>query len=199
MKSKKTLYILCALFLMITIYEITETYGLFESKNKMIMENGIAKWHILINGTDIKSGEKFIIDKVNIINSSNVLNGKMAPGVSGYFDIEINPSNTDTSILYSVTFDFSEINNFTIEKIEETTSGNLIQTEENTYSKVLTVEEIKNNVINNIRVYIKWENNEENNDTDSQIGLTKDNSINIPVSVSIIQYLGETIEEYSKE
>ena len=87
----------------------------------------------------------------------------------------------------------------TIEKIEETTSGNLIQTEENTYSKVLTVEEIKNNVINNIRVYIKWENNEENNDTDSQIGLTKDNSINIPVSVSIIQYLGETIEEYSKE
>ena len=70
---------------------------------------------------------------------------------------------------------------------------------ENTYSKVITLEEIKNKVTNTIRVYIKWNNVEENNEEDSKIGLTKDNFISIPVSVSVIQYLGEPVVEYQNE
>lgn len=124
----------------------------------------------------------------------------MAPGTEGYFDILIDPTDTDTSILYSVTFDFTKVNgSFAIDRIEETTSGNLIRTGENTYSKVITLEEIKNKVTNTIRVYIKWNNVEENNEEDSKIGLTKDNFISIPVSVSVIQYLGEPVVEYQNE
>lgn len=163
----------------------------------MSVNPSIAKWNVLINGTDIKTGENFSVNSVNLSDSVNVLNGKIAPGAFGYFDIEIDPTNTDTSIIYSITFDFSLLSNsFIIDKIEETTSGNLIRTGSSTYSKVITLDEIKENAKNNVRVYIKWENNEENNEIDSQIGLTKDNYINIPVSISAMQYLGEPVDEY---
>ena len=197
MKNKRILIILSIILVFITIYIIRDTYGLFESKNTMIMDSGVAKWNVLINGTDIKSGDNFIVDTVNIDSSDNVLGGKIAPGTKGYFDIVINPTDTETSILYSITFDFSQVvGSITIDKIEELTSGNLIRTGKNTYSKIITLEEIENKVINTIRVYIKWNNIEENNEEDSKIGTIKDNFISIPVSVSVIQYLGEPVEEY---
>ena len=195
--NKKLLYLIFSIFVLLTVYEIINTYGLLETKNKMSVNPSIAKWNVLINGTDIKTGENFTINSVNLSDSVNVLNGKIAPGAFGYFDIEIDPTNTDTSIIYSITFDFSLLSNsFVIDKIEETTSGNLIRTGSSTYSKVITLDEIKENAKNNVRVYIKWENNEENNEIDSQIGLTKDNYINIPVSISAMQYLGEPVDEY---
>ena len=194
--NKKILYIIFSFFLLLTLYEIKKTYGLFESNNKMSVQQSTAKWNILINGTNIKSEEKFVVNSVNVEDNENVLNGKIAPGVKGYFDIEIDKTNTSTSIVYSITFDFTKISDsITIEKIEETTSGNLIRTGENTYSKVM---KINDDPINNIRVYIKWENKEENNDIDSLVGLTKDNYINIPVSISAMQYLGEEIIEYQE-
>ena len=200
MKNKNILVVVSLILVFITIYIIRDTYGLFESKNIMNTNTNIAKWNVLINGTDIKSGENFVVNSVNIVGSDSVKNGKMAPGTEGYFDILIDPADTDTSILYSVTFDFTKVNgSFAIERIEETTSGNLIRTGENTYSKVITLEEIKNKVTNTIRVYIKWNNVEENNEEDSKIGLTKDNFISIPVSVSVIQYLGEPVVEYQNE
>lgn len=195
--NKKLLYLIFSIFVLLTVYEIINTYGLLETKNKMSVNPSIAKWNVLINGTDIKTGENFSVNSVNLSDSVNVLNGKIAPGAFGYFDIEIDPTNTDTSIIYSITFDFSLLSNsFIIDKIEETTSGNLIRTGSSTYSKVITLDEIKENAKNNVRVYIKWENNEENNEIDSQIGLTKDNYINIPVSISAMQYLGEPVDEY---
>lgn len=194
--NKKILYIIFSFFLLLTLYEIKKTYGLFESNNKMSVQQSTAKWNILINGTNIKSEEKFVVNSVNVEDNENVLNGKIAPGVKGYFDVEIDKTNTSTSIVYSITFDFTKISDsITIEKIEETTSGNLIRTGENTYSKVM---KINDDPINNIRVYIKWENKEENNDIDSLVGLTKDNYINIPVSISAMQYLGEEIIEYQE-
>lgn len=200
MKNRKILIILSIILVIITIYIIRDTYGLFESKNIMSTNTNIAKWNVLINGTDIKSGENFVVDSINIVGNNNVLNGKMAPGTEGYFEIVIDPTDTDTSILYSVTFDFTKVNgSFAIERIEEVSSGDLIRTGENTYSKVITLDEIKNKVTNTIRVYMKWNNVEENNEEDSKIGLTKDNFISIPVSVSVIQYLGESLVEYQNE
>lgn len=195
MKNRKILIVLSIILFIITVYIIRDTYGLFESKNIIVSEANIAKWDILINGTDIKSEEKFTVNTITL-ETENSKEGKMAPGTEGYFDIVISP-NTDTSIIYNITFDFSKvIGSFKVNKIEEITSGNLIRTGENTYSKVITLEEIKNKITNNIRVHIKWDNIEENNEEDSKIGLTKNNSISIPVSITVSQYLNEPLEEY---
>ncbi len=195
--NKKILYLLFISFVLITTYEVMDAYGLFESKNKLVVNQNIARWKILINGSNITE-EDFVINSINVEGNENVLNGKLAPGVRGYFDVEIDPQ-ADTSIVYSISFDFSQISDsFIVENIEETTSGNLIRTDKSTYSKVITLNEIKENKKNNVRVYLKWENKEDNNATDSKIGLTENNYINIPVSVSAMQYFGEDIEEYQE-
>lgn len=195
--NKKILYSLFISFVLITTYEVMDAYGLFESKNKLVVNQNVAHWKILINGSNITE-EDFVINSINVEDNENVLNGKLAPGVRGYFDVEIDPQ-ADTSIVYSISFDFSQISDsFIVENIEETTSGNLIRTDESTYSKVITLNEIKENKKNNVRVYLKWENKEDNNATDSKIGLTENNYINIPVSVSAMQYFGEDIEEYQE-
>lgn len=195
--NKKILYLLFISFILITTYEVLDAYGLLETKNKLVVDQNLAQWHILINGNDIVA-EDFVINSINVENNDNVLNGKIAPGVSGYFDIEIKPQ-ASVSVLYSVSFDFSQISDsFVVDKIEETSGGNLIRTDENTYSKVITLDEIKENKSSIVRVYLKWENKEENNDIDSKIGLTENNYINIPISVSAMQYLGEDIVEYQE-
>ena len=196
MKSK-ILYITCAIMIFVTIYEITNTYGLFESNINMDVDSKLATWNILINDTNIGKSETFNIDNFISEEDRTVASGKIAPGTSGYFNININPSTTQVSIRYDLTFDFSKLDNlFTITKVEEKNGYNLIKTGPNTYSNVITLNEIKENKTNNIRVHIKWNNNEENNDKDTEIGLTENNTLNIPVSITVLQYSGEKIEPY---
>ena len=196
MKSK-ILYITCAIMIFVTIYEITNTYGLFESNINMDVDSKLATWNILINDTNIGKSETFTIDNFISEEDRTVASGKIAPGTSGYFNININPSTTQVSIRYDLTFDFSKLDNlFTITKVEEKNGYNLIKTGPNTYSNVITLNEIKENKTNNIRVHIKWNNNEENNDKDTEIGLTENNTLNIPVSITVLQYSGEKIEPY---
>lgn len=196
MKSK-ILYITCAIMIFVTIYEITNTYGLFESNINMDVDSKLATWNILINDTNIGKSETFTIDNFISEEDSTVASGKIAPGTSGYFNINIDPSTTQVSIRYDLTFDFSKLDNlFTITKVEEKNGYNLIKTGPNTYSNVITLNEIKENKTNNIRVHIKWDNNEENNDKDTEIGMTENNTLNIPVSITVLQYSGEKIEPY---
>ena len=180
-----------------TIFMVIDSYGLFESKNVLNVDSNIAKWNVFINGTDIKKNETFVVDKINLINNDNVLEGKMAPGSMWYFDIVIEPTDTDTSIRYDISFDFSSLNDkIVVSGIEEITSGNLVRTGKNTYSKVITLNEIKNGITNTIRVYIKWDNSDD--ESDSAIGSVINNFINVPVTIAAYQYLGEKIDIYNE-
>lgn len=197
MMNKKILYFICGLCLSMTIFMVIDSYGLFESKNVLNVDSNIAKWNVFINGTDIKKNETFVVDKINLINNDNVLEGKMAPGSKGYFDIVIDPTDTDTSIRYDISFDFSSLNDkIVVSGIEEITSGNLVRTGKNTYSKVITLNEIKNGITNIIRVYIKWDNIDD--ESDSAIGSVINNFINVPVTIAAYQYLGEKIDIYNE-
>lgn len=198
MMNKKCLYFICFVFLLVCVFTIVDSYGLFESENTLLVDSDIARWNVVINGSDIKYNDTFVVDKVNLIDNDNVLSGKIAPGSLGYFDIVIDPSGSDTSIRYDVTFDFSSLNsNIVVSSIEEVYSGNLIRTDVNTYSKVITLDDINNNISNIVRVYIKWDNNEDNNDSDSSVGSILNNYISIPTTVSASQYLGEDIVSYT--
>lgn len=198
MKFKIILGIFGTFILTVIIYEFNASYGLFESNNNMIVNSEIGKWNVYVDGSAATSGT-FTVDSINIIDSSNVKEGRLAPSTMGYFDVVIDPRDTSVSVRYDITFDFSSVTgNFSVTAIEEVNSGNLIRTGENTYTKVISLADIKNGTTNTVRVYVKWNNIEENNDVDSAIGSTKDNYINIPVTVIVSQYLGEVIEEYTE-
>ena len=198
--KNKIIYIVCAIMIFISIYEIKNTYGLFESKKEIDIDKSVAKWNIYINDNNLNTTETFTIDNFTFQETDTVAKDKIAPGILGWFDILIDARDTQVSIIYEITFDFTSLpSNITVEKIEEINGREIIKTGPNTYSNYITLDDINNNVKDTIRVYIKWNNDEENNENDTNIGIIKNNSIKIPVAITVSQYLNDTIEPYNEQ
>lgn len=200
---KKHIMVLAPFFFLIAIFLAIETYGLFESKRVNTTRVDIAKWQIKVNNSNINgSSSEFTVDSFHWNTSENVKEGKVAPGISGYFDIVIDPNNTDTSIVYDITFDFSNLDEdeFVIDEIKEIDNKPIVHTGTYTYSNIITLDEINNSETNTIRVYLSWINDEANNEKDSSLGEVYNNKIEIPVKVEITQYFsGETLTSIDEE
>lgn len=195
---KKIYFCLALVLLIITVFIILKTYGLFETKTELNVQSEVGKWVILVNNTDITQQEntKFSVDKIIWDQNDEVKEGKIAPGASGYFDIVIDPTDTDVSVRYDIGFDFSEFENtnITITSIQEINDKKIVKTGDNKYTGIITLDEISAGTTNTIRVNIAWENNEENNEHDSNLSSVPNTILNIPVTINVSQYLGETIE-----
>lgn len=195
--KNKLLLITSFLLVLMLLLEFKKTYGLFESDYDLNVTQSIGKWNIYVNNVDARTEETIDIDTFVNNENSRVKEGRIAPSSSGYFDISINPLDTNVAFMYNLSFNFTNLNeNIVIDRIEETLGNTIIRTDENTYSNIFTLEDIENNLENNIRVHIKWINDETMNEEDSEIGLLKDNSLGISVNVVITQYLGEQLVPY---
>ena len=200
-KNKKVIVITIILLIIsaILVYAILSTYATFRSEFSGSMKVDNATWKILINNTDISlnTTKEFTIDNINIDQSQGVEEGKLAPGLKGNFNILIDPSDTDVSIIYELKFDTKNINstNIRIDEVKETNTGNnLVQTDVNTYTGIISLDDIKNNVTNNIQVTLLWH---DDGNEDINIGEIPEYKINIPVEVKVSQYLGEELKEYN--
>ena len=194
---KKHIMVLAPFFFLILVFFVTEAYGLFESQRINTTQLDIAKWQVKVNADSINgSSSNFVVNNVHWNTSQNVKEGKVAPGMDGYFDIIIDPNNTETSIRYDITFDFSNLDEdeFVIDEIKEIDDKEIVHTGTYTYSNIMTLEDIENNETNTIRVYISWINDENNNEKDSELGKVPNNKLEIPVLVEITQYTdGDTL------
>jgi hypothetical protein len=196
---KKYTMVLAPFFFLVMII-VVGTYALFESQRTNTSNLEIAKWEIKVNDSLLSgSTSTFVIDNFVWSTSQYVMEGKAAPGLNGYFDIVIDPNDTDTSIRYDVTFDFSNLDSdqFTITEISEIDDKSVVQTGEFTYSGIIPLADIEDGETNTLRVYIEWINDENNNDKDSELGKVLNNQLMIPVSVNITQYIdGDTLTPY---
>lgn len=195
---KKICFIISFLLFVLLVYKIVDTYALLESKTNKVVETGLGKWTILVNDVDITKNVEFTIDSMNWDENVNVKEKKIAPGVGGYFDITIDPTDTDVSVRYDIFFDFSVFENSSIvvDSISSIDGNELINTDINTYTGVINLSDIKNDKTNTVRVYIVWENNDNNNDYDTSLGMVAGNALEIPVSIGVSQYTGDEIVEY---
>lgn len=198
---KKSLIILTIIMICVTIHRIVQTYALLETNKTGQIQQKIAKWNIELNETDITNGlsEDIIIDNFQLSQNSNVLAGKIAPGINGSVDLSLDPKDTDVSIRYDLTLAELEEQPIKISSIEIVEgTGTLIQTGENTYTGLMNLNKIKNgNAGVTVRINVYWENDESNNDRDTLIGTQYGLKLRVPIKVSVKQYLGETIEEYT--
>ena len=197
-KIKLVLVVALIILVSITIYNIRGSFALFESAITVESDSNTGSWNIYINNTNISGATtEFTVNNINVETNNHVVANRMAPGTSAYFDLNIVPTGTDVSIKYDITFDFSELStSLVVEDITELNNRTLVRTGENTYSGVITLNEIKNNVTSNVRVSIRWDNNENNNEIDTEIGRNVNGFISIPVQINVIQYLGERLIEY---
>lgn len=196
------LIIIVILFIaLFIVYKLIKTYAVFYSEGNATVEQKQANWTIKVNNTNISSGVEtdFTVDQIEYLSNSHVLANNIAPGLSGKFYITIDPTNTDVAVRYDIFIDKSNLTNdsITIQSINEIQNNNTLKrTDTSTYTGVISLSDIQASKTNKIEIVLNWENNELNNANDTIVGTSTTNpSINIPVKVSVTQYLGETITE----
>lgn len=198
---KKILILVCMCIVLILTYEMIHIYAVFHSEviGNVKFQNGT--WNIIINGTEISQGTKvdFVIDQISTQENEHVKPGNLAPGLTGSFDITINPKNTNVSVKYDILLNQENLtnSNLKIKSIQEIEDGNtLIRTGENTYTAVIPLEKIKTGTINKIKVEVEWADDGQNDEQDTRLGTSKQAKLKIPITVYACQYLGETITPY---
>ncbi|MCI6265674.1 MAG: hypothetical protein MR598_02360 [Erysipelotrichaceae bacterium] len=203
---KKTfLIILCTIFLILLCLEVQKTYSLFETNGTAVAGEPLAKWQIKVNNTYLttltEDRNTFSLGSINWENQGHVKTGKAAPGSVGKFYIEIDPCQTEVSFLYEITLDLSKLENseFQISEVKEVNGKNLIRTGEYTYVGIIPLTEIQANTKHKVEVSVVWNNKEENNEADYELGSRADLEIDIPVTVVARQYDGtENFTEYNE-
>lgn len=202
MSIKKFLILLAIIMVCFTIYKIVSTYALFESSVTKSVMSEFGKWKIKINSADITNSttKNFTMNTFNISKSQYTKDNKIAPGMSGNFEIEIEPQNTQVSIRYDITIDSEQLTNKSIKLdsvAQKNNNSKIIKTAENTYTGVIPLEKINEEYMEVIEISFSWDNIEENNEEDSKIGTLYNSNLEIPISVHLSQYLGENIEEFN--
>ena len=197
------LWLVVIIFLILSAVIFKNTYALFETNASGVVNNTIGRWVIKLNDNLISSGLTEDLDINNFIyeSSSTVESGYIAPGTSAYFDLVFDATDCDVAVKYDINFRMDEIDyadNVSFE-IEELNGGQSIRTAVSTYSGVITLSQIDNESLVTIRVSIVWDDDGDHDEEDTELGIVEDNAFTIPISVSAVQYLGETLVEYQEE
>ena len=191
---KRWLIILFVISLTATCYVISDSFGLFESEKEIVINNDIGKWQILVNNNTINQTTSFSVSNIHVSGDNNVRENYFAPGTSGYFDIVIDPNDTDVSIYYEIVCRTDRITNpqISLTRIENVDKPDLINVGEYSYAGVIPLSDIQNDVTTTIRFHVTWTNNENNNEIDSLYG-SSSATFDIPMEITFRQYTGEQI------
>lgn len=187
---KKLLILISFVFLIITIYSISVSFGVFESSYSDDSEMDIAKWNIKVNDDNLNNTNNvFYVNNITYTNSNNVSANRFAPGVTGSFLLVIDPCDTEVSFKYELSIDLSdnEYDQITVDSIEGINNTNLT-VENGVYSRVFTLSEIIANKVDTIKVTFSWDNDEANNDSDSVLG-SSDGNFEFPLNIKFTQYV----------
>lgn len=207
----KKIWILSSLImLIITLYQINSAYAKYYTEAEGMVEETIGAWIVKVNGTNIATGtdiQEFTINELTYNSNDYVLEGKIAPGLLGYFDVEIDATEASVAVRYDVSINFDQLDltdSIYFARLVKVVDGvestdGITKTDESTYTGVVSLDDIQNKKTNTIRVYLGWDDDGTggNDEADSELGLQKDIQISIPVEVKASQYLGETIDEYN--
>ena len=210
---KKVLKILTLVMLILTILKIGDTYAKYFTKaNTATLSQDVGKWVINVNNMNIysESGESVEFEVSNFTDfvdpdaeegaEATSATNKIAPGTEGHTDIVINPAGTDVAIRYDIELDLTGVSNLAISARLEMASGEntLIRTGEHTYSGTISLADVQAGETATIRCFVKWEDDGTNNETDSELGNTLNQTLQLSANVTVTQYLGETITEYQE-
>lgn len=191
-KNKKLVFIMAILSLLVTINMIQSTYAKYVSSTYGNASLNIAKWDIIVNDEHIKNHEELeaVIEPLYLDNP-NVAAGVIAPGSIGYFDLKINPGETQVSFDYEINVEpdvDSSVTDLNIYQYYVDSSENIISVDE-TYEGIKgTINYSEIPTEQTVRVYVIWNDNEEtenmNNEKDTEIGWDAVNQ-NATVKVSL--------------
>ncbi|MBR3145987.1 MAG: hypothetical protein IKF47_01860 [Bacilli bacterium] len=152
---KKRIKILIAFVaLAFSLSIISTTYSRYVADANGDVALTFAKWQILVNDADITSGNVESIDITpTIVENENVASGKLAPSSLGYYDIEIDVSNVETSFDMHITLDNEDMADLRITSYS-IDDGEEIEIEDGQIDESFDYDEDLETI--NIRIYFEW-------------------------------------------
>ncbi len=207
---KKIKIILVFASFALAISMMSNTYSRYVADSTSNVDALLANWQILVNNTDITTNSSSNVTFTPTINNNeNVKAGYVAPSSTGYFDININPTNVDVSFKYSINLN---IDNENMPDLMITKYAFVPKTY--IEGDALSYTNLNNNLIENtlyfdnttndfsfqeftIRVFFEWyegQNEQMNDEADSVVGTsaaTEDTNFSINASIAFEQILSE--------
>ncbi len=183
---KKVLIAIACIALLFSSLVFMNTYALFQTDGVASKNLSIGRWVIKINDIDTMASQTISLSDFVYDNSSHTQNEYFAPGSDAYFDVEIDASLTDVSVLYTIDVDDSDLEDhpnisFSIENLD---------TEE--MVSVLPMEGVialsSNSRTINLRVHLIWSNNTLYDEADTEL---IDGDLSFILTANFKQYLGE--------
>lgn len=182
----KKLWLIVLIAFLITVISITGSYALFETEGVANKELEIGKWKILVNDEDISLANTITLNDFTYSASSHTEDGYFAPGRSASFDIEIDTSESDVSVMYDLDIDDSALDdhpNISLNIINLNTNESLSA---NNCSGVILLSD-QNRTIT-LRMTLVWSNVAANDPDDTAlIG----EELEFLINANFKQYLGE--------
>ena len=199
-KNKKAIQIIvvCLVVLGSLFYLYSKgTYTSYETLTNGKITPKIAKWNIKVDGIEVTTSDVVTIGLSNINwVSNNAVAAKAVPGSHGIATVKIDPMDTDVSIKYTLEIIDKNVDNnkfLEISNINNSTNS-LIQTGENTYVGVITLDELKNKTITTLTFDVLWPLGD---DVDPYSDEVNSSSNFLEINFSVEQYKGEVITPYT--
>ena len=168
---------------------ISTTYSRYVADANGDVALTFAKWQILVNDEDITSGNVESIDITpTIVENENVASGKLAPSSLGYYDIEIDVSNVETSFDMHITLDNEDMADLRITSYS-IDDGEEIEIEDGQIDESFDYDEDLETI--NIRIYFEWydvddSDSEMDNEDDTEF-VSNNEEITITTNLSFEQ------------
>ena len=170
-----------------------KTYTSYESAVDNEVSVDVADWKIEIDGQDIATTTHDISLNNIVWENTHASELTAAPGSKGIVKIKIDPTTTQVAIKYNITYiDHTidpdcilTVNNIYLEEEE------LLKVNDNTYSGVLTMNQIVEGTTRTLVIHVEWINDENNNEIDTQIGLDEKEPNYLKLEFDASQYTGE--------
>lgn len=157
----------------------------------------IASWKIKVNNEDVTGSGTTLTNTIQLIpdENTNVVSGKLAPGYGGYFDITIDPTDTEVTFDYSVRLDNTTLPT-DIEFIgyimgTDGTSQDATEITDNTITGTMNIDNntpFDSSDIINIRVFWMW-NDVRSNDATHTAEATSGTNYTVGVEISMTQII----------
>ena len=187
--------------LSIFLFVISKSFASLESKVDARSTMYVGKWNILVNNQNLNSvySDDITLDDISWESNSHVSDGMAAPGRRGVISFEVDPTDTDVAVKYTITFrDHSDDPSYLLTIRGISTDGTpLVRSGEFSYTGVFSLQDIRSDNTKTISIDVEWVNDESNNESDSLIGSQSAEARFLYINMEAVQYNGESIEQYS--
>ena len=191
--KKKILLLLIFIMVCVLIYTIIQIYAKYVSSAQGDASMQVANWNIKVNNLSIKNNTDISSTLVPVFpGNSHIASNIIAPTAEGYFDLNLDFTDTDVSFRYDISFEVDE--NSSVQDLIATgysiDDGSIVSITDQSQTLSDTILHGSNINTRKIRIYIKWDDNPATTsmtNADDTLATKSDDPVLYKVNVSFTQ------------